>query len=149
MSEKLTYKPIGGVVAAELYLVRDLASAEDIIPGSGLAVALVDDGSHYDESFTAEQGAVSVNHSLTLCSDRNSASAWFDVELMQIASTEGVAALITLATGEQLRLGWSRKFGFEQALRFKSLEFHSGMRPGEEPRVSLTLCSRDTSSAIG
>ena len=149
MSEKLTYKPVGGVVAAELFLVRDLASAEDITPGEGLAVALVDDGSHYDESFTAQQGAVGVKHSLTLCSDRNLAAAWFDVEMMQIVATEGVAALVTLSTGEQLRLGWSKKFGFEQALRLESLEFGSGSEPNDSPRVTLKLHSCDTSSAIG
>lgn len=149
MSEKTPYKPVGGVAVAELFLVRDLASAEDIVAGGGMAVALVDDGSHYHESFTAEQGAVGVTHRLTLCSDRNLAQAWFDVELMQIVATEGVAALITLTTGEKLRLGWSAKFGFEQALRLDKLEFHSGSEPNDSPRVVLTLESRDTSSAIG
>ena len=61
---------------------------------------------------------------------------------------EGVVAEIVLASGESVVVGWSERFGFEQALRIKEMLFLSGKRPTDLPRVVLTLCSKDTKSAI-
>ena len=67
---------------------------------------------------------------------------------MQHAAPEGLAARVSLATGEVLLLGYSERFGFEQALRLKSLSFSSGSSPNDSPRVVLTLAACDTDSAI-
>ena len=117
-------------------------------PGEGVEVSLMDDGSHYDEQTQASGLPVSVEHTLTLCSDRWLAAAWFDKEFMQRAAADGVAARITMATGEEIVVGWSERFGFEQPLRLKTLTFCSGSKPNDSPRVVLTLSSRDTDSAI-
>lgn len=147
MTEK-RFKPVGGVAHAELFAVHGLQGVEDMVPGQGVAVSLMDDGSHYDEQTQASGLPVSVEHTLTLCSDRNLTAAWRNAEFLQRAAAEGVAARIRLRSGEELILGWSPHFGFERALRLRSLTFHSGSRPQEQPRVVLTLSSHDTCSAL-
>lgn len=147
MTEK-RFKPVGGVAHAELFAVHGLRGVEDITPGEGVEVSLMDDGSHYDEQTQASGLPVSVEHTLTLCSDRNLTAAWRNAEFLQRAAAEGVAARIRLSSGEELIVGWSPHFGFERALRLHSLSFHSGSRPQEQPKVVLTLSSRDTSSAL-
>ena len=147
MTEK-RFKPVGGVAHAELFAVHGLRGVEDMTPGEGVEVSLMDDGSHYDEQTQASGFPVSVEHTLTLCSDRNLTAAWRNAEFLQRAAAEGVAARIRLSSGEELIVGWSPHFGFERALRLHSLSFHSGSRPQEQPKVMLTLSSRDTSSAL-
>ena len=147
MTEK-RFKPVGGVAHAELFAVHGLRGVEDMTPGEGVEVSLMDDGSHYDEQTQASGLPVRVEHTLTLCSDRNLTAAWRNAEFLQRAAAEGVAARIRLSSGEELIVGWSPHFGFERALRLHSLSFHSGSRPQEQPKVVLTLSSRDTSSAL-
>ena len=147
MTEK-RFKPVGGVAHAELFAVHGLRGVEDMTPGEGVEVSLMDDGSHYDEQTQASGLPVSVEHTLTLCSDRNLTAAWRNAEFLQRAAAEGVAARIRLSSGEEFIVGWSPHFGFERALRLHSLSFHSGSRPQEQPKVVLTLSSRDTSSAL-
>ena len=142
------YKPIGGIIAAELFTVGDRVGVEELVAGQGVAVELMDDGSKYEEVATAEESLVSVEHTLTLCSDRHLSQAWFDEDFLQRAAVEGVAARILLATGEELTLGWSERFGFEQALRLRSLRFDSGSQPNDSPRTVLTLVACDTHSAL-
>ena len=142
------YKPIGGIIAAELFTVGDRVGVEELTAEQGVAVELMDDGSKYEEVATAEESLVSVEHTLTLCSDRHLSQAWFDEDFLQRAAVEGVAARILLATGEELTLGWSERFGFEQALRLRSLSFDSGSQPNDSPRTVLTLVACDTHSAL-
>ena len=147
MTEK-RFKPVGGVAHAELFAVHGLRGVEDMTPGEGVEVSLMDDGSHYDEHISSDHLPVSVQHTLTLCAPRSQASAWFDSAFLAHASAEGVVARIALSSGEEMMIGWSPKFGFEQALRLRSLQFHSGDRPQQTPTVELTLCSCDTLSAL-
>ena len=148
MTENLAYKPVGGLLRAELFALEGLSSAEDMVSGAGVEVSLMDDGSSYEELHSAEGLPVSVQHTLTLCSDRNLAREWFDEQWLARLASEGVAARVTLSTGEQIVLGYSERFGFEQALRLESLKFFSGKSPNERPRVQLVLRSHDTQSAL-
>ena len=148
MTENLAYKPVGGLLRAELFALEGLSSAEDMVSGAGVEVSLMDDGSSYEELHSAEGLPVSVQHTLTLCSDRNLAREWIDEQWLARLASEGVAARVTLSTGEQIVLGHSERFGFEQALRLLSLKFFSGKSPNESPRVQLVLRSHDTQSAL-
>ena len=121
MSGGKQYKPVGGVVAAELFAVRGLASPAQMTAGTGTAVELCDAGCSYSETFTVDEGRVSVEHVLVLRADMKRAEAWFDDAFVARCGDEGVAALVTLASGETLVAGWSPRFGFEQALRLRSL----------------------------
>lgn len=78
MSEGKQYKPVGGVVAAELFAVRGLASPAQMTAGTGTAVELCDAGCSYSETFTVDEGRVSVEHVLVLRADMKRAEAWFD-----------------------------------------------------------------------
>ena len=60
-----------------------------------------------------------------------------------------MAARIVLASGETIVAGWSQRFGFEQALRLRSLALRSGDNAVDEPHAELTLACRDTSRALG
>ena len=147
MAEKI-YKPIGGVVAAELFPAGGLHSMQEAVAGEGVSVELVDDSSSYEELFSVKEGLVSVQHTLTLCAARNKAAVWLDADFMQRCAVEGVVARVEMATGEVLWIGWSKKFQFEQALRLKQLQFLSGKELNFPPRITLTLTSCDVQSAI-
>ena len=133
---------------AELFHTSQVSSVEQLRWGKGVEVGLVDDASSYAEQFSADNRQVSVLHTLTLCSDRNLAREWFDGEFLRRVAADGVVAMVELATGEVLTVGWCRRMGFEQALRLKSLEFDSGESLNDSPRVKLTLCCRDVTSAL-
>jgi hypothetical protein len=148
MTENKFYKPVGGIVRAELFHTSQVGSVEQLVWGRGVEVGLVDDASSYAEQFSADNRQVSVLHTLTLCSDRNLAKEWFDGEFLRRVAADGVVALVELATGEELTVGWCRRMGLEQALRLKSLEFDSGESLNDSPRVKLTLCCRDVTSAL-
>lgn len=148
MSDAKRYKPVGGVVAAELYPVRGLASAGQLAEGGGTAVELCDAGSSYTETFEVEQGRVKVEHRLVLRADMGRAAAWFDEAFVARCGAEGVAARVTLASGERVVVGWSPRFGFEQALRLRSLALRSGTEPLDAPHAELTLSACDTSRAV-
>ena len=148
MSVNESKKPVGGVVCAKFYLARDIDSIENLPQAKSIEVELKDDGSTYEEAFVKDDGLVSVEHTLTLHSEPSLSKEWFSVELMQILSTEGAVAEVVLASGEELILGYSERFGLEQALRLESLKFHSGSRPNDSPSVVLRLQSRDLRSAL-
>ena len=147
MADK-NYKPKGGVVAAELYPVAELHDVESLVRGAGIGVELVDDGSSYEELFAVKEGLVSVEHTLTLCAAHPQAGAWLDADFVQRCALEGVVARVDMATGEELLIGWSKRFGFEQALRLKQMHFSSGSEPNVEPCLKLQLWSHDVQSAL-
>ena len=148
MSDVKRYKPVGGVAAAELYPVRGLASPAQMAAGGGVAVELCDAGSSYGETFSVEEGRVKVEHELVLRADIARAEAWFGEEFVARCGDEGVAARVTLASGETLVAGWSPRFGFEQALRLRSLALRSGADALDAPHAELVLTAADTSRAV-
>ena len=148
MTENKFYKPVGGLVRAELFHSSQVDSVEQLRWGGGVEVGLVDDASSYTEQFSADNRQVSVLHTLTLCSQQRDASPWLDKEFLRRVAVEGVVAEITLASGCEILVGWSERFAVEQALRLKSLNVISGKRPTDLPRVELTLWSHDTESAF-
>ena len=147
MTEK-RYKPIGGVLVARLYTLGTATSLEEVLQGEAVEVELEDDGSLYEEKICSVEGLVSVQHTLTLCSDHHRAAAWFGDDFLARCAAEGVVAEVRLATDEHIVVGWSERFALEQALRLESLDFRSGTRPNDSPQVRLTLVSKDTRSAI-
>ena len=148
MTELKFYKPVGGILSAELFFASDLNSVDDMVKGQGVAVELCDDKSTYEEHFSAESGLVSVQHTLTLVADGNKGREWMQREFIERCSTEGVVARVEMATGDEIIVGHCPRFDFEQALRLGSLKFSSGDRPNSSPEVVLTLTCHDTQSAM-
>lgn len=148
MTENKFYKPVGGILSAELFFASGVNSAGDLPEGEGVAVELIDDESMYEELFSASNGLVSVQHTLTLVADRNRATEWLQREFLERCSTEGVVARVEMATGDEIVVGHCPRFDFEQALRLGSLKFSSGDRLNSSPKVVLTLKCHDTQSAM-
>ena len=147
MTENEFYKPVGGILSAELFFASDLHSVDDMVKGQGIDVELCDDRSTYEEHFSAESGLVSVKHTLTLVAAREDAAAWIDAEFLRNCAADGVVAKIALSTGENLTIGWSKKMQFEQALRLQALTCSTGTRPKHRPRIELVLSCCDVCSA--
>ena len=76
------------------------------------------------------------------------AQPWLDDDFVQRCAAEGVVARVELSSGEEVQVGWSPKFQFEQALRLAELRFESGQRLDQVPCVVLTLVSSDVCSAL-
>ena len=148
MSVNESMKPVGGVLSAELFWARDVESLGALTKAEKMVVEIEDDGSTYEERIVNDEGLVSVEHTLTLRSCPLLAKEWFDVEKMQILAVEGVVAKVVLASGEEIVVGYSERFGVEQALRLESLRFYSGSKPNDSPSVELKLRSRDLRSAL-
>lgn len=148
MTVKKSYKPIGGVSRAELFVVGDGFSVESVVEGGGIEVELIDDGSSYEELFISTDGLVSVQHTLTLTARRGVADEWLDKRFLELCAAQGVVARVLLSSGESLTVGWSERFGVEQALRLEQMHLQSGSKPTDEPRICLKLKSVDTQSAI-
>ncbi|MBQ3535348.1 MAG: hypothetical protein IJA57_01165 [Alistipes sp.] len=148
MTVKKSYKPIGGVSRAELFVVGDGFSVESVVEGGGIEVELIDDGSSYEELFISTDGLVSVQHTLTLTARRGVADEWLDKRFLELCAAQGVVARVLLSSGESLTVGWSERFGVEQALRLEQMHLQSGSKPTDEPRICLKLKALDTQSAI-
>lgn len=148
MTVKKSYKPIGGVSRAELFVVGNDFSVEHIVQGGGIEVELIDDGSSYEELFLSTDGLVSVQHTLTLTARRGVADEWLDKRFLELCAAQGVVAMVVLSSGESLTVGWSERFGAEQALRLEQMLLQSGSKLTDEPRICLKLKAVDTQSAI-
>lgn len=148
MTVKKSYKPIGGVSRAELFVVGDGFSVESVVEGGGIEVELIDDGSSYEELFISTDCLVSVQHTLTLTARRGVADEWLDKRFLELCAAQGVVARVLLSSGESLTVGWSERFGVEQALRLEQMHLQSGSKPTDEPRICLKLKAVDTQSAI-
>ena len=148
MTENKFYKPVGGIVAAELFFAGECRSLDEVLSGECVEVELLDDGSDYEESIRAKERLVSVQHTLTLVAPRSNAEGWLAQEFVARCATEGVVARIELASGEVLVVGFDARFGVEQALRLDELRFLSGRSLNDSPRVALKLSCCDTHSAL-
>jgi hypothetical protein len=60
-------------------------------------------------------------------------------ELWETAASEGVVAMVTMASGETLTPGYSERFGNEYPLRIVKKESASGLGPGDFPVIRVTL----------
>lgn len=147
MTESNSYKPIGGILRAELFPVAESVSAEQVLQQSAVEVELWDYTSIYQEVFSVVSGQVSVRHALTLVASAEQAAAWLDEEFQRRAAIEGLVARLHLSSGETLLVGVSSKFNLEQALRLDELRYSSGSSPATTPLVTLSLVSYDTQSA--
>jgi hypothetical protein len=147
MTEKNSYKPVGGVLRAELYPTGMMSEVEQILAGEAVEVELKDYASHYDEIFSVESAGVGVEQTLTLVASAERAEAWMEAEWQRRAAAEGVVARLSLATGEELIVGWEKRLQSEAALRLHTLHYTTGTSPREMPEITLTLVGHTTTSA--
>lgn len=150
------HKPVGGVESVALYPADAVEQALFSKGGCEVAfrsasevveVALVDDGSLYEEVVESARGVVKVTHRLSLVSRRCDAEAWLSLSFLERASQEGLIALVRLCDGRQMVVGYSQHFAEEQPLMLERVELSSGKELLTTPTVTLHLVSHDTSLA--
>lgn len=127
-------KPVGGITAAELIPLR----------GASLPMALVEERSSYTEEALSDDGILRIRHLLRLVLPRTQAAAL--LPLLPRMAQEGVTARIRTAAGEELTVGWSERFRFEQPLRLVSFTLCSGTRRADGNDAVLCLESDDTTA---
>lgn len=147
MAEKTSYKPIGGVLRAELFPIGQHTTTAELLERSPIEVELWDYASSYEEKFSVESGQVGVEHTLTLVASAEVADEWLEEEFCRVAAANGVVARLQLACGESFLVGQSTKFLLEQPLRLRAVTYSSARKPAETPLVKLTLVSFDTCSS--
>lgn len=145
------YKPVGGVERAILYPAEAVQTAIfssegccATLVGEALEVPLLDDASSYDEVVECRNGIAKIAHRLNLVADRGKAEPWLDADFLERASIEGVVAVVELADGRRVLVGYSLRFGSEQPLRLQGLTSASGSKLLDTPTVALQLVSHDT-----
>lgn len=147
MTENISYKPVGGIVRAQLYAVGEHSTIEAVLATVPTEVPLKESASHYEENFSVECGRVGVHHTLTLVASAERAAAWLDEEFQRSTASEGVVARISLASGEELIAGWCEHLGGEAALRTSSLRYTTHSSAKQEGVVSLTMEGYSVGSA--
>ena len=145
------YKPVGGVESCALYPAEAVQTAlfssegcQATLSGKPVEVTLLDDASYYEEVAESRDGITKISHRLSLVADREDAAPWLDVGFLERASIEGFVAVVRLADGRSLLVGYSLNFGSEQPLHLQSMTSASGSKLRDMPAVTLLLTSCDT-----
>lgn len=157
MAASTPRKPAGGVASVTLTpagnLLRAAVAADGRIeavfrdPGRLLTLPLAEQRSSYAEVSDSDAGPQRVRHTLTLVIGREAARMHLTPAFRRTAQTEGLIALVRMASGEGLLAGWSPRFGTAQPLRTAALRMESGTKPLDGTPVVLTLTSEDTDPA--
>ena len=92
----------------------------------------------------SDDGILRVHHTLTLVVPREAAAALLPLAAGMAAA--GVTAVVRTAAGEELTVGWSERFGFEQPLRLRSLLLGSGTHAADGNAATLRFESDDTTA---
>lgn len=130
-------KPVGGITAVAIVPLD--GSPQPSIP-------LIEERSSYTEEIVSDDGILRVHHMLTLVVPHEAAAAMLPLAAGMTAG--GVTALVATAAGEQLTVGWSERFGFEQPLRLRSFSLETGKRPADGNAATLRYESDDTTALL-
>ena len=157
MADSTPRKPAGGVAAVTVTPAGNLLRAAVAADGRAEAIfrdatqltalPLAEQRSSYAERLDTDAGPQRVRHTLTLVVGRETFRKAFTPALRRAAETEGLIALVTMASGERLLAGWSARFGTSQPLRPDSFAMESGIKPLDGTPAVLTLTSEDTDPA--
>lgn len=152
-----TYKPAGGLCAVTLTPATNLRGVSAAADGSVevnfgddallVHLPLAEQRSSYTETLDTQAATARVRHTLTPVVDREAAREYFTPAFVRVATTEGVVAVVSAASGERLLVGWSARFGAEQPLRLAAIENASGTEPLDGTPVTLAFESEDTQAA--
>ena len=150
MADSTPRKPAGGVAAVTVTPAGNLLRAA--VAADGRAEAIFRDATQLTalplaERLDTDAGPQRMRHTLTLVVGRETFRKAFTPALRRAAETEGLIALVTMASGERLLAGWSARFGTSQPLRPDSFAMESGIKPLDGTPAVLTLTSEDTDPA--
>lgn len=157
MAASTPRKPAGGVAAVTITpagnLLRAAVAADGRVEATFrdaiqlTALPLAEQRSSYAERFDTDAGPQRMRHTLTLVVSRETSRTAFTPAFRRAAETEGLIAIVTMASGERLLAGWSARFGTTHPLRLGSFAMESGTKPLDGTPAVLTLTSEDTDPA--
>jgi hypothetical protein len=138
-------RPRGGVASVELIPASEYAGG---VPPAGSAWAFREDRARYSEELTGEKPLVpAVRHILELEFPSDAASRLRVAELERVAASEGVVAVVAMASGERIVVGYSRRFAAADPLHVINKRVDTGLVPGDFPIIAVTLESVDADAS--
>ncbi len=112
-------------------------------------VPFMEDSASFAEQASWEKGALLVVHELRFSADPVDAATARAVErLAEGSRTGGLIALVRTQAGECFLVGYSRRFGMEQALRLAESKAATGVRKADKPLRTFVLRSADDAPAL-
>lgn len=99
----------------------------------------------YTEQVSVKDGLTSVKHTLTFSFEKIDEQSRRSVNELLSESDKGVVAVITTSNGENLLVGYSRKFEAQRALKVVSNTCTTGRVFADDTLDTVTLQSEDTS----
>ena len=129
-------RPRGGVAGVELVPASKYAGGT---PSASAVRAFREDRARYREERTGGPLSPLVRHTLVMELPATPKGRRAADELAVVCRTEGVVAVVTMASGEVLVAGHSARFGTLYPLRLAGTEYTSGNTPADFPIITLTL----------
>ena len=139
---------VGGIAKVILHHSSDSLHTVEVGSESegSVAIQLAVGGSSYLEERVCEQCGTGVKHTLTLAIRYECTP--YDEPTLQRVIRDGVVADVTLATGDQIRVGWSERYRSSLPLRLTSANYESGKRLSDCPSRIWVLSSLDTNGLL-
>ncbi len=142
-------RPRGGVAKVEIIPASEYAGVAP--PATGPSWAFREDRARYSEEQPGQggRGALTplVRHTLEMELPANNSTRAAVESLLSTAQSEGVVARVTMASGEVLLVGWSRRLGARYPLRVAAVAANSGQSPADFPTITVRLESTDADAA--
>ena len=158
--ERSATRPKGGVRTVRLATTAEVsaaatspdndtrsASIASAVEASGASYDFREDGAQYSETLTGDDSQPLVRHTLVMEFPAEKA-ARSTVDELLAHSHEGFVAVVTRASGEQLLVGYSPRFGAAYPLRVTKVGSTSGSKPADFPALTLTLESIDANQSV-
>ncbi len=133
--ERISTKPRGGVVSVRLTPASEFSAQTDI---AGSEWVFREDRADYTEENVDEGPRPIVRRTLKMELPATEVTRGALNELLAMAGG-GFVAQVTLASGEELLVGYSECFGASYPLRVAKVATASGYVPGDFPATILTL----------
>ncbi len=151
----ISVRPRGGVTKVELIPASAATAAAGLATqneapkalaalAAGAPWAFREDRAHYsEESAIGAMQSSLVRHKLEMDIPATATGRRLMGELAAVCLTEGVVAVVGMASGETVAVGWSTRFGALYPLRVAAVKTVSGRSPADFPTISVILESVD------
>lgn len=128
---------VGGITRVVVYPAKTPLSKDD-----GEEIELHFCGSSYSEGQTWKDGQLTVKHSLTLTTPLGS------IPILESQNNDALIAVATLASGDEITIGYSKRHGTNAPLRVTKTELSSGDKRVDYPLKTWLLESLDSTPLI-
>lgn len=132
--KRIVVLPIGGLAVSRNNGVLSVG-----LPSSAVETCPEEGEAQCREERVVREGVGRIEHTLEFV-------VAFDHPMLPLlaASEEGLAAVVTLASGDSILLGYSSKFGVERPLRVEQMARVSGLCRADDAECKIRLWSEDS-----